>query len=65
VNVLSVRGLTVDYREQVVLDDVDLDVASGEALVVLGGSGSGKSTLLRAVLGLVPPPVGCGPGGSR
>ncbi|MCO1660888.1 ABC transporter ATP-binding protein [Pseudonocardia humida] len=53
---LTVRGLTVDYRGAAVLDDVDLDVAAGEVLVVLGGSGSGKSTVLRAVLGLVPAP---------
>jgi ABC-type glutathione transport system ATPase component len=53
---MTVRGLTVDYRGHVVLDDVDLDVAGGEVLVVLGGSGSGKSTLLRALLGLVPAP---------
>lgn len=54
--VLRVRGLTVAFGRQVVLDDVDLEVAAGEVLVVLGGSGSGKSTLLRALLGLVPAP---------
>ncbi|WP_037062863.1 ABC transporter ATP-binding protein [Pseudonocardia acaciae] len=53
---LQARGLTVDYRGAVVLDDVDLDVTAGDLLVVLGGSGSGKSTLLRALLGLVPAP---------
>ena len=36
------------------LRGVDLDVAPGELLLVLGASGSGKSTLLRAVNGLVP-----------
>ncbi|MFR9806531.1 ABC transporter ATP-binding protein [Pseudonocardia sp. RS010] len=50
------RGLEVDYRGHCVLSDVDLDLAAGEAVVVLGGSGSGKSTLLRALLGLVPAP---------
>jgi ABC-type polar amino acid transport system ATPase subunit len=35
-----------------VLDDVDLTVASGEALAVIGPSGSGKSTLLRCINGL-------------
>lgn len=53
---LLARGLTVDYRGTVVLDEVDLDVIAGEVLVVLGGSGCGKSTLLRALLGLVPEP---------
>jgi energy-coupling factor transport system ATP-binding protein len=38
----------------VALQDVDLDAASGEVLLVVGDSGSGKSTLLRTVNGLVP-----------
>ncbi|MGI5129565.1 ABC transporter ATP-binding protein [Pseudonocardia sp. CA-107938] len=55
-NVLRVRGLGVDFRGHTVLDRLDLDVAAGEAVVILGGSGSGKSTLLRAIMGLVPAP---------
>jgi len=38
----------------VALDGLDLDVAPGEVLLVVGASGSGKSTLLRAANGLVP-----------
>ncbi|MGH3647096.1 MAG: ABC transporter ATP-binding protein [Micromonosporaceae bacterium] len=54
---LSVRGARKTFRphrgERVLaLDGVDLEVADGELLVVVGPSGSGKSTLLRAVAGL-------------
>ena len=37
------------FGDLVVLDGIDLEVAPGEVLVVIGPSGSGKSTLLRCV----------------
>ena len=52
--VLSVRGLVKRFGTTTVLDGVDLDVARGEVLVVIGASGSGKTTLLRCVNALVP-----------
>jgi polar amino acid transport system ATP-binding protein len=45
-------------RELHVLRDVDLEVARGEVLVVIGPSGSGKSTLLRCINFLSPPETG-------
>ena len=47
--VLRIRGLGKDFGTHTVLDGIDLDVARGETVCVLGPSGSGKSTLLRCV----------------
>jgi ABC-type branched-subunit amino acid transport system ATPase component len=49
---LSVRGVDFSYGSLQVLFGVDLDVAPGEILGLLGTNGAGKSTLLRAVSGL-------------
>jgi thiamine transport system ATP-binding protein len=52
---LQIEGLVAAYDEDEVLRDVDLDVAAGELLCVLGPSGGGKSTLLRVIAGLEAP----------
>jgi polar amino acid transport system permease protein len=46
---VRVSGLTKVYGEQAVLSDLDLTIASGEVVALLGPSGSGKSTLLRCI----------------
>ncbi len=55
---LRTRGLAVAYDDVAALDGVDLDVAAGSVVSVLGPSGSGKSTLLRVVAGLEPSAAG-------
>ena len=57
---LEIRDLSVSYGLHRVLDDVSLDVASGEIVVILGANGAGKTTLLKAVGGIVTPRVGSG-----
>jgi thiamine transport system ATP-binding protein len=49
VSELQVRGVSVDFGGGPVLDSVDLTVAAGEVVALLGPSGSGKSTLLRVI----------------
>jgi len=55
---ISVRELRKSFGRKRVLDSVDLDCASGESLVVIGGSGTGKSVLVKCILGLLNPEVG-------
>ena len=56
--VIRVEGLQAHYGATQVLHDVDLTVAPGEIMVIMGGSGSGKSTLLRHLVGLTRPSAG-------
>ena len=49
---ISVRGVGKSYGEHRVLDTVNLEVAKGEVVCIIGPSGSGKSTLLRCINGL-------------
>ena len=51
---LRVRGLRAGYGASTVLQGVDLDVAVGSVMAVMGRNGMGKSTLLRALMGLLP-----------
>ncbi len=56
---ISYSGVSFGYPDgPLALEQVDLDVAAGEILLVVGSSGSGKSTLLRAANGLVPHSTG-------
>jgi len=52
------RGLHKSFGAQVVLNGIDLTVARGETLAVLGRSGTGKSVLLKIIIGLQKPDAG-------
>lgn len=54
-NLLAVRGLDVFYGEQQILFDIDIAVAAGEVVALLGTNGAGKSTLVRTLAGLHDP----------
>jgi ABC-type nitrate/sulfonate/bicarbonate transport system ATPase subunit len=53
-----IRHLQKAYGAHLVFDGLDLDVARGERIAVLGASGCGKSTLLRCIAGLERPDAG-------
>ncbi|HXV77481.1 MAG TPA: metal ABC transporter ATP-binding protein [Candidatus Polarisedimenticolaceae bacterium] len=55
---IEVHDLTVAYRTQPVLWDIDLRLPEGKLTAIVGPNGAGKSTLLKAMLGLVQPITG-------
>lgn len=55
---LQLKNVHKAFGPKQVLKGVDLDVAPGQSLVVLGGSGSGKSVMLKNALGLMTPNQG-------
>lgn len=55
---LTLAGVSKSFGAKQVLDGVDLEVARGESVVVIGGSGTGKSVLLKCILGLIRPDAG-------
>ena len=50
---LKIRGLNAWYGASHVLQEIDIDVARGEIVCLIGRNGAGKSTTLKSVIGLV------------
>src|SRR5262245_8152963 len=55
---VEVRGLEKRFGSQEILRGVDMSVATGETLVIIGRSGGGKSVLLKNLIGLMQPNEG-------
>jgi branched-chain amino acid transport system ATP-binding protein len=55
---LRLEGINTYYGQMHILQDVNLRVAEGELVCLLGGNASGKSTTLKTILGIVPPRTG-------
>ena len=55
---LRIQGMNIDLAGHPVLRGVDLELAPGQTVAVVGRNGAGKTTLLRAVMGLVAPRAG-------
>jgi branched-chain amino acid transport system ATP-binding protein len=55
---LEVTGLAAGYFGERVIDGIDVEVRTGEAVAIVGSNGAGKTTLFRAIAGLRPPIVG-------
>lgn len=55
---IKLSGVTKSFDGHAVLQDLDLTIARGTSMVVIGGSGTGKSVMLKCILGLVKPEAG-------
>lgn len=55
---IKLINITMNYQGKQVLDNINLEIATGETMVIIGPSGSGKSTLLRLIVGLLRPTSG-------
>ncbi len=55
---IKIVNVTKIFGKKVALNNINLEIADGETLAIIGGSGSGKSTLLRLMIGLIKPTSG-------
>jgi branched-chain amino acid transport system ATP-binding protein len=55
---LELKALTAGYGDAAILHDIDLRVAAGEIVALIGANGAGKSTLAKVIAGVLPPRQG-------
>src|SRR5947208_16320609 len=55
---IGLSGLGMEFSSQRVLQDINLDIHSGQTVVVIGESGCGKTVLLKLIIGLLQPTQG-------
>lgn len=55
---IELKDVHKSFGPKTVLSGIDLSVAKGESLVVIGGSGTGKSVLIKSILGILKPDSG-------
>lgn len=56
--IIQVNNLTVQFGDQIILDDISFSINPGEIFIILGCSGCGKTTLLNQMVGLLQPTKG-------
>jgi len=55
---LEIKNLSAGYDNNVVLEDISMEVFSGDFIGVIGPNGGGKTTLIKTILGLIKPVSG-------
>ena len=58
IDMIKIKNVSKFFGEKAALKNINLEIATGETLAIIGGSGSGKSTLLRLMIGLIKPSEG-------
>ena len=53
--ILTLKDLSIGYGSHAIVENINLEIKSGEFVCVIGENGSGKTTLMKTLLGLIPP----------
>ncbi len=50
-NLVNIRGLSFNWGDRIIYDDINLDIQKGKITAIMGPSGTGKTTLLKLIGG--------------